>query len=231
MSATDFDLLVIGSGPAGQKAAIQAAKSSRRVALIESDRHLGGACVQRGTIPSKTLRESALRIRQLRRYQDLLDFSFRPGAEMAALVRNLQDVVSAHHRFIEAQLERNGVHCLHGRASFLAPDTVQVESLRGAKTSYRAAHVLIATGSYPRKSADVPVDHEHIFDSDSVLSMLYLPESMTVLGGGIIASEYASVFASLGVRVTMIDRYPRPLSFMGGEIVARVVAAFRAKGG
>ena len=82
MSAMDFDLLVIGSGPAGQKAAIQAAKSSRRVALVESDRYLGGACVQRGTIPSKTLRESALRIRQLRRYQELLDFSFRPGAEM-----------------------------------------------------------------------------------------------------------------------------------------------------
>ncbi len=231
MSALDFDLLVIGSGPAGQKAAIQAAKSSRRVALVESDRYLGGACVQRGTIPSKTLRESALRIRQLRRYQDLLDFSFRPGAEMAALIRNLQDVLSAHHRFIGDQLQRNGVQCLHGRASFLRPDTVQVEGLRGEKTRYRAAHVLIATGSYPRKAADVPVDHEHILDSDSVLSMLYLPESMIVLGGGIIASEYASVFASLGVRVTMIDRYPRPLGFMDPEIVDRFLASFRASGG
>ena len=231
MSEMDFDLLVIGSGPAGQKAAIQAAKSSRRVALVESDRYLGGACVQRGTIPSKTLRESALRIRQLRRYQELLDFSFRPGAEMAALIRNLQDVLSAHHRFIGDQLKRNGVQRLHGRASFLAPDTVQVEALRGEKTRYRAAHVLIATGSYPRKAADVPVDHEHILDSDSVLSMLYLPESMIVLGGGIIASEYASVFASLGVRVTMIDRYPRPLGFMDPEIVDRFVAAFRASGG
>lgn len=231
MSAMDFDLLVIGSGPAGQKAAIQAAKSSRRVALVESDRYLGGACVQRGTIPSKTLRESALRIRQLRRYQELLDFSFRPGAEMAALIRNLQDVISAHHRFIGDQLQRNGVQCLHGRASFLGPDTVRVEALRGERTSYRAAHVLIATGSYPRKAADVPVDHEHILDSDSVLSMLYLPESMIVLGGGIIASEYASVFASLGVRVTMIDRYPRPLGFMDPEIVDRFLAAFRASGG
>ncbi|MBP8925453.1 MAG: FAD-dependent oxidoreductase, partial [Pseudomonadales bacterium] len=194
-------------------------------------RYLGGACVQRGTIPSKTLRESALRIRQLRRYQELLDFSFRPGAEMAALIRNLQDVISAHHRFIGDQLQRNGVQCLHGRASFLRPDTVQVEALRGEKTRYRAAHVLIATGSYPRKAVDVPIDHEHILDSDSVLSMLYLPESMIVLGGGIIASEYASVFASLGVRVTMIDRYPRPLGFMDPEIVDRFVAAFRASGG
>ncbi len=231
MSTADFDLLVIGSGPAGQKAAIQAAKAGRRVALVESDRRLGGACVYRGTIPSKTLRESALRILQLRRHRELLDCTLKPGQEMAALVSNLQTVTGAHHAFIQAQLQRNGVVCLHGRASFLASDRVQVEGLRGDRTVYRVTQVIIATGSRPRQADGVPVDHEHILDSDSVLSMLYLPESLVVLGGGIIASEYASVFASLGVKVTMIDRYPRPLGFMDGEIVGRFLHAFRAAGG
>jgi NAD(P) transhydrogenase len=231
VSTEAFDLLVIGSGPAGQKAAVQAAKAGRRVGLVESERRLGGACVHRGTIPSKTLRESALRIQQLRRYQQLLDFGLRPGTEMAALVANLQSVVGSHHDFIEAQLRRNGIECLHGRARFLAPGRLQLETLRGDRRELRAEHVIIATGSYPRVPPDVPVDHEHIFDSDSILSMLYLPASLIVLGGGIIATEYASVFASLGVKVTMIDRYPRPLGFVDPEIVDRFLGAYRAMGG
>ena len=231
MSDYDYDMLVIGSGPAGQKAAIQAAKAGQSVALVESERRLGGACVHRGTIPSKTLRECALRILHLRRFQDLLGFSLRPGTEIAALVANLQSVVTSHHDLIESQLARNGIRCLHGRARFLGPDTVQVEGLRGERQTLRARNVIISTGSYPRVPPGVPVDHEHIFDSDSVLSMLYLPQSMIVLGGGIIATEYASVFASLGVRVTMIDRYPRPLGFVDPEIVDRFLAAFRETGG
>ena len=145
MNAYDFDLLVIGSGPAGQKSAIQAAKAGRRVGLVESDRRLGGACVYRGTIPSKSLRESALRILHLRRHQALLGYELKPGQEMAALISNLQAVTLAHDGFIRAQLERNGVHCLHGRASFVAPDRVQVEGLRGEKTVHGAAQVIIAT--------------------------------------------------------------------------------------
>ena len=231
MSGNTFDLLVIGSGPAGQKAAVQSAKAGRRVAIIESDRRLGGACVHRGTIPSKTLRESALRIRMLQRYREHLEYSMRPGTEMAALVHNLQEVVQSHHELVEAQLERNGIRCLHGRARLLGPDTVEIEMLRGERMQLHAEHIVIATGSYPRSAPGVPIDHEHIFDSDSVLSMLYLPETMIVLGGGIIASEYASVFASLGVKVTLIDRYPRPLGFVDPEIVAHFLSAFRAMGG
>jgi NAD(P) transhydrogenase len=230
VTETDFDILIIGSGPAGQKAAIQAAKAGRRVAVVESDRNLGGACVHRGTIPSKTLRESALRIMRLRSHPDLIDGAFRPGREMAALVSDLRSVVGAHHEFISSQLHRNGITCLHGRAAFVTPDTVQVEALRGQKSRYRASHIVIATGSYPRIASNVPVDHEHIFDSDSILSMLYLPESLIVLGGGIIASEYASVFASLGVKVTIIDRYERPLGFMDGEIVGRFLKGISAAG-
>ena len=155
MTETDFDLLVIGSGPAGQKAAIQAAKAGRRVALVESDRRMGGACVHRGTIPSKTLRESALRILSLRRNSELIVGELRTGREMATLVRDLGSVVTAHHAFISAQLARNAVTCLHGRAAFLEPDTVQVEALRGDKKIHRAERVIIATGSYPRKASAV----------------------------------------------------------------------------
>ena len=136
MTQSDFDVLVIGSGPAGQKAAIQSAKAGRRAALIESDRYLGGACVHRGTIPSKTLRESALRIRQVRRQQELLRYTLEPGLEMAALVSNLHSVLQAHHDYIDNQLRRNGVVCFHGRASFRASDTVEVETLRGEKTRF-----------------------------------------------------------------------------------------------
>lgn len=231
MSEHQVDLLVIGSGPAGQKAAIQAAKGGWRVALVEGDRRLGGACVYRGTIPSKTLRESALRLRQARQLGGVHAGTCPAGQEMAALIRNLQNVTGAHDGFIRAQLERNGVQCVHGRARFVAPRRVRVEGLRGEAAVWDAANVIIATGSVPRHADGVPVDHEHVLDSDSVLSMLYLPESLVVLGGGIIASEYASVFATLGVRVTMIDRYPRPLGFVDEEIVARFLAAFRAAGG
>jgi len=231
MSEHTVDLLVIGSGPAGQKAAIQAAKGGWRVALVESDRRLGGACVYRGTIPSKTLRESALRLHQARRLPGVQGVSFPAGQEMGVLVSNLQNVTDAHDRFIRVQLERNGVRCVHGRARFLAPRRVRVEGLRGEVVVWDAAHVIIATGSVPRQAAEVPLDHEHVLDSDSILSMLYLPESLLVLGGGIIASEYASVFATLGVRVTMIDRYPRPLGFVDGEIVEYFLRAFRAAGG
>ncbi len=231
MTDASYDFVVIGSGPAGQKAAIQAAKAGCSVALVESDRQLGGGCVHRGTIPSKTLRESALRIRQLRQQSDVLEFELRDDIEMATLVRNLQGVIASHDRFIDKQLGRNEIVRVHGRASFEDPHTVVVEAVSGACSRLRSRHVIIATGSVPRHLDTVPVDHEHILDSDSILSMVYLPETLTVLGGGIIASEYASIFATLGVRVTMIDRYPRPLGFLDPELVERFVHGFESAGG
>ena len=229
MSAREhFDLVVIGSGPGGQKAAIQAVKAGRSVALIEREAAVGGACVHRGTIPSKTLRDAALRATAL---------PIGSSAEIAAdievksLTTRLDQVVHAHAVYMERQVQRNGIAYLHGRARFTSPHEISVRALDGSYRTLAAELIVIATGSRPRAPQDVPIDHENILDSDSILSMIYLPRSLTVLGGGVIASEYASIFARLGVRVTMIDAAPRPLRFCDGEIVERFVGGFAANGG
>jgi NAD(P) transhydrogenase len=228
MSAERFDLIVIGSGPAGQKAAIQAVKAGRRVALLEREAAVGGACVHRGTIPSKTLRDAALRATMP---SIEADAEIAPDIEVKSLTTRLEHVVRAHADYMGRQLERNGIVYLHGRARFLSPHELEVRRLDGSACALAADVVVIATGSRPRAPAEVPIDHEHVLDSDSILSMIYLPRSLTVLGGGVIASEYASIFARLGVRVTMIDVAPRPLRFADAEIVERFVSGFAANGG
>jgi NAD(P) transhydrogenase len=228
---TGYDVVVIGSGPAGQKAAVQAVKAGRRVALVEQEQGVGGMCVHRGTIPSKTLRESALQLSRLRHSAALLDFALKPGLEVASLMARLDEVVAAHVAYMGRQLARNGVQLFHGRARFLTDRLLEVLSVDGSTRRLSADTVFIATGSRPRSPAEIPIDHENILDSDSILSMLYLPESMTVLGGGVIACEYASIFASLGVKVTMIDRADRPLKFMDPELVDKLVRDFERNGG
>lgn len=231
MSDYEFDLVVIGSGPAGQKAAIQAAKVGKKVALIERDRCLGGACVHTGTIPSKTLRENAQRIAQLRRNAEVFEIPMREDMEMASLVNHMNEVLTAHDEYIQKQIARNQIELIHGQARFVDEHTVEVTRVSGKTRTLNAAISVIATGSYPRHLDNVPVDHEHILDSDSILSMIYLPKTMTVLGGGVIASEYASIFAALGVKVTMIDRYERPLGFLDKELTDKFIHQFEEMGG
>ncbi|HET6146360.1 MAG TPA: Si-specific NAD(P)(+) transhydrogenase [Polyangia bacterium] len=226
-----FDVLVIGSGPAGQKAAVQSVKAGRRVAMVEQEPGVGGMCVHRGTIPSKTLRESAWQLSRLRRSSAMLDFTFKPGLEVASLMARLDEVVGAHVAYMGRQMARNGIHVFHGRAHFLSNRLIEVQSVDGSVRRLGGDTIFIATGSRPRTPAEIPVDHENILDSDSILSMLYLPASLTVLGGGVIACEYASIFAHLGVQVTMIDRADRPLKFMDAELVGKLVDDFERTGG
>ncbi len=226
-----YDSLVIGSGPAGQKAAIQGAKAGKRVALIERERDLGGACVHQGTIPSKTLRETALHLARLKRSAEVLEFKLRGDAEIASLMTHLDHVVKAHVRYITEQLTRNGIDRHHGRARFLSDKEIQLLALDGSARSFTADVIVIATGSRPRVPDNIPIDHEHILDSDSILSMIYLPRTLTVLGGGVIACEYASMFALLGTQVTMIDQADRPLRFLDPEITDRFLRAFEHNGG
>lgn len=228
----EYDVLVIGSGPSGQKAAIQAAKAGRRVAVCEQLREAGGACVQYGTIPSKALRERALdQVRTLERLQALDIVDPRASVGVAGLVGEMSEVVKAHDRYMSEQLERNGVELVHGRASFESDHEVSVRYLNGHREHYRADYIVIASGSKPRQLDRVPVDHEFIFDSDSILSLAYLPDSMLVLGGGVVACEYASFLALLGVKVTLVDRQPWPLGFLDRDLTERFLESFERKGG
>lgn len=227
-----FDVLIIGSGPAGQKAAIQAAKAGRSVAVVEQLREVGGACVQFGTIPSKALREKTrLHAQAMKRIEalgiELPSFT----VNVAGLIGEMDSVVKAHDGYMREQLERNGVKIIHGRASFESATTLNVRYVDGHVDTFNADHILIATGSKPRHLNHVPVDHEFIYDSDSILSLAYLPQSMVVLGGGVIACEYASIFATLGVKVTLIDRYPLPLGFLDQDLARGFLQAFERIGG
>jgi NAD(P) transhydrogenase len=231
----ECDLLVIGSGPAGQKAAVQAAKGGLRVIVCEQLKEIGGACVQYGTIPSKALRERALE-----RYRvfssELIQSSALGGVGLAdtnviELIGEMDEILRSHDRYITEQLLRNNIEIHHGRARFTSPHTASIQHVDGTATQVDFTHALIACGSTPRTPDNVPIDHEHVLDSDSVLSMAYLPDSMVVLGAGVIACEYASVFALLGVSVIMIDRSARPLGFLDADLTDQFLRGFERHGG
>jgi NAD(P) transhydrogenase len=227
-----YDLVVIGSGPAGQKAAIQAAKGGATVLVVECEPEVGGACVHHGTVPSKALRETALSLSSFqRRSGAVFEVIVRDDLQVSSLMLRLDAVIRAHERYISDQLRRNGVDVWRGRARLVAPMTVEVAEIGGARPRAEAKNVVIATGSIPRTPPGIPIDHEHILDSDSILSMRYLPASLTVLGAGVIASEYASIFAALGVKVVMIDQSARPLGFFDPELTSRFVEYLESCGG
>ena len=146
----DYDITVIGSGPAGQKAAVQAAKAGQRVALIERDRVLGGACVHRGTIPSKTLRENALRVNHMRSNAELANYSLPETVEMNMLITRLDRVLKAHDHYMGQQIGRNNIEVITGRASFQSIHSLEVSKPRGQNQQLRSRHFVIATGSFPR---------------------------------------------------------------------------------
>ncbi len=231
-NATTFDVIVLGSGPAGQKAAVQAAKAGRRVLVVEEEMHIGGACVHRGTIPSKTLRETAVVLGSFAaRTGHVVDVALPDHVTLASLMARKDTVIRGHQAYLGAQLARNGITSWHGRGSFQSEREIVVRTAGGESRLARAEIIVIATGSEPRVPTDIVVDHEHVLDSDSILSMGYLPASLAVLGAGVIATEYASIFANLGVAVTMIDAGSRPCGFLDSELTDRFLAAFAKKGG
>lgn len=227
---TKFDVVVIGGGPGGQKAAVQASKAGRRVVLIDRESAVGGECVRRGTIPSKTLRQCG--INYMRWTRDFVNEQAgeRCDLAMSTLLRRQSSVMHAHERYMSRQMERNGISIWRGQASFLSPDEIAVKSVDGTVRRVAGEVVVLATGSRPRTPPNVPVDHENILDSDSILSLPYLPKSLIVLGAGVIACEFATVFASLGVRVTIVDKSDRPLAFLDSELTERFTRAFESMG-
>jgi NAD(P) transhydrogenase len=231
MPQNHFDLICLGSGPAGQKAAIQAAKAGFKAAIIEREPQVGGSCVLSGTIPSKALREQALRYLRMRRSASSLAVELRGDAPLSALLQGVDAVIAAQDRYLQAQLSRNQVELIRGRGVFVDANRLEVQRLDGSRRIVRAPRIVLASGSRPRHVSSIEVDHEHILDSDSILSLSYLPRSMVVLGSGVIACEYASIFAALGCQVTLLDKAAEPLGFLDANLRGGFLRSFRAMGG
>jgi NAD(P) transhydrogenase len=214
-----YDLIVIGSGPAGQRAAIQAAKSGKKVAVVEKREVVGGACINTGTIPSKTIREAVLHLSGYY-YQNIYGINYRVKEKitMADLAFRVTHVIKTEIDVIQAQLSRNNVELLIGSASFVEPNKVAVENSRG-RSEYLASTVIIATGTKPAASSKVPINGRNIINSDEVLDMPEIPKSLIVVGGGVIGVEYTCMFATLGVRVILVEKRPRLLEFADNEMV------------
>ena len=227
---TDFDLICLGSGPAGQKAAIQAAKAGFRAAIVEREPQIGGYCLLSGTIPSKTLREQALRYWRVRQVSSFA-VELQVDAPLSTLLQGVGAVIAKQDRYLHAQVARNQVELIRGKGVFLDEHRIEVQRLDGTRSVLQSPRILIATGSRPRHVAAIEVDHEHVVDSDSILSVPYLPRTLTVLGSGVIACEYASIFAALGCAVIMLDKAAEPLGFLDPSLRAGFLEAFRSMGG
>ena len=214
--STDYDLLVIGSGPAGQKAAIQAAKLGRRVALVE--RHeLGGVSVNWGTIPSKTLRETIVYLTGLSQ-RETYGQSYRVKDDITIddLRRRTKGVIEREVDVVRDQLLRNHVHVVHGNARFVDPHTVHLSG--GDESRLSAENIVIATGTRPAHPPDVEFDDRTILDSDGLLLLDRIPSSAVVVGAGVVGIEYASMFAALGAKVTVVERRAQLLDFCDAQI-------------
>jgi NAD(P) transhydrogenase len=214
-----YDLLVIGSGPAGQRAAIQGSKLGKRVALVERREVIGGVCINTGTIPSKTIREAVLHLSGYY-YQNIygVNYHVKEKITMADLAFRVQQVIKTEVDVIQAQLSRNNVELITGIGSFVDPHTVRVDGVRGQQT-YCAEVVIIATGTKPASSPKIPLNGRSIIDSDQVLQMPDIPKTLIVVGGGVIGVEYTCIFATLGVRVILVEKRPRLLEFADAEMV------------
>lgn len=230
MHSGHFDLIVIGSGPAGQKAAICAAKLKKRVAVIDSIHMMGGVCVHTGTIPSKTLREAILYhtgFRQRTFYGR--DYMLKEKVSFPDLVIWVQKVVEREINVIASQLRRNGIEVLGGSARFVDPHAIEVQSDSEQKT-VTADHILIACGTRPHHTKEIPLDGKQICDSDQLLHIEEIPRQMIVVGAGVTGLEYASMFSALNREVTIIDQRPLLLDFVDREIIDSLMYLMRRHG-
>ena len=228
------DMVVIGSGPAGQKAAIQAAKLGKSVTLIERNRILGGACTHTGTIPSKALREAVLHLSGIQArgfYGDREGGGRGKPNEITIedLIARGQQVIRTEMEVIREHMTRNEVEIICGEAKFEDPHTVRVTHQYSTEV-IGADHIVIATGTVPARPANVPFDKTRVLDSDNLLELSHLPKSMIIVGGGVIGTEYACMMATLGVRVILTEARPSLLDFVDAEISEALQYRMRAMG-
>jgi NAD(P) transhydrogenase len=218
MSHTNFDLIVIGSGPAGQKAALAAAKLGKRVAIIDRKTMVGGVCIHTGTIPSKAIREAVMHLtgfNERKVYGD--SFAVKHDITMADLLHRANYVVRSETDVIFSQMRRNGVTMMFGDASFAGPHTIHIDA-GDESFELNAKNILVASGTEPARPKNVPFESGVVIDSNELLTLKSLPKSIIIVGGGVIGSEYASMLAAVGVKVTLVDGRPRLLEFIDDEI-------------
>ncbi len=222
-----YDLIVIGSGPGGQRAAIQGAKAGKRVAVIEKQTAIGGVCINTGTIPSKTMREAVL---HLSGFYDKnfygTNHSVKDNVTMADLNFRVQHVVENEIDVTQSQLKRNGIDVIHGIGQFADSRHIRVENSNGF-AEFEAEYFVIATGTKPSTNLKVPINGRNIINSDQILRMPQIPKTLIVVGGGVIGVEYACMFATLGVRVIIVEKRPRLLEFADAEMVEALMYHMR----
>jgi NAD(P) transhydrogenase len=230
-SPAQFDLVVLGGGPAGTSGAGTAGLLGKKVALVELADRLGGAGVNTGTIPSKTLRETALMLSGLRARQlHGVDLSLRREATVTDFMRHEKHVTASERRRVEARLKLRGVTCFQGAASFVDPHTIRITGPDGTEQLIRGEKILIATGSSPLRPAEFPFDDDRVHDSNEILQLKALPKKLIVIGGGVIGSEYAGTFAALGAEVHLVDGRGSLMPFLDAELSQGLAAAMAANG-
>jgi len=229
----DYDVLIIGSGPAGQHAAWQAAQMGKRAAIIERKPKIGGAGLQTGTIPSKALREVAYQFSHSgyggMRQALMPDNRSRHGL-LADAVRRKEVVIAQQESVILQRLLRSGVALIPGEASFVDTHTLQIADASGNTHQLSADIIVLASGSRPRRPSHVPFDKKTVLDSTSILNLRHLPDSLLVVGGGVIACEFVSIFAALGVKVSVVDSHTQLLTYLSEDVVGVLAESFLAMG-
>lgn len=226
----EYDVIVIGSGPGGEGAAIKAAKEGKTVAIIEKYTKVGGGCTHWGTIPSKSLRHAV---------QRLVEFKNNPLFEQAIqhidihypeILKTAERVISKQIKMRQGFYERNNIHVIQGHAKFIDPHTIEVAASTGLNRQYHAKAIVIATGSSPYHPNDVDFTHPNILDSDTILQLRKTPSSITIYGAGVVGCEYASIFRGLGVKVNLINTRDKLLSFLDDEIIDALSYHLREQG-
>jgi NAD(P) transhydrogenase len=227
---TPYDLIVIGSGPAGEGAAMQAAKAKKRVALIEHYERVGGGCTHWGTIPSKALRHATQMLVELRRHPLLASSVERPSVPFTQLLHSADDVVRRQVGMRQSFYDRNQVRLFHGLARFTGPHELTVSAPGGVTETLGAKAFLIATGSRPYRPPEIDFSHPRVFDSDTILKLDRDPKSITIYGAGVIGCEYASIFRNFGIKVNLVNQRDKLLSFLDDEIVDALAFFLRDQG-
>src|SRR5205085_278926 len=231
MATYEYDLAVIGSGPAGQKGAIAAAKLGKRVAIIDRREMTGGVCVHTGTIPSKTLREAILYLSGFRQRTFYgKDYVVSDRISARDLAHRVQHVIDREVEVVRNQLRRNGVAALVGTARFLDPHTLEVKPESAPVIRVTAEHVLIACGTRSACTPDIPLDGQFVFDADQLPDVPDLPRELIVVGAGVIGLEYASMLTALDIKVTIIDQRPMLLDFVDREMIEALSYHMRRRG-